>query len=74
MKNNKPIDMQENFYISVYTYLCMEYSPRVAQLFEESPISEKIKDLVGQYYWGGNSVAFTAGQVADLIKSKYKSV
>jgi len=71
MKNNKPIEMEENFYISVHTYIYMEYSPRVVRLFEESPISEKIKNLVAEYYWGGNSVAFTAGQIVDLLKSKY---
>lgn len=49
----------------------MEYKPRYAKLVANSNISEKIADLITQYYWGGNNVQFTAGQVVDLLKSKY---
>ena len=50
----------------------MEYKPKYSKLFADSDISEKLTDLVTQYYWGGNSVPFTAGQIVDLLKSKYK--
>ena len=60
------------FYMNVYSYIDMEYKPKYAKLFANSDISEKLTDLVTQYYWGGNSVPFTAGQVVDLLKSKYK--
>ena len=59
------------FYMSVYSYIHMEYKPKYARLFADSDISEKLVDLVTQYYWGGNSVQFTAGQVVDLLRSKY---
>ncbi len=64
--------MQQIFYEDVLIYLVEEYKPRIARLFTESPIAGRLVDLVNEYYWGGNTVQFTAGQVADLLKSKYK--
>jgi len=64
--------MQHAFYMAVYQYISYEYTPRTARLFTNSSISGSIVDLVNQYYWGGNSVPYVAGQIADLIKSKYK--
>jgi hypothetical protein len=60
------------FYMNVYSYIHMEYKPKYAKLFANSDLSEKLADLVTQYYWGGNNVPFTAGQIVDLLKSKYK--
>lgn len=59
------------FYMNVYSYISMEYKPKYAKLFENSGIAEKIAELITQYYWGGNSVPFVAGQIVDLLKSKY---
>jgi hypothetical protein len=59
------------FYLSVYAYIEMEYKPRYVKLFIDSDISEKLVDLTTQYYWGGNTVPFTAAQIVDLLKSKY---
>ena len=64
--------MQHCFYMDVYSYIIAEYKPRIAKLFTDSPIAGKIVDLINGYYWGGNTVPFTAGQIADLLKSKYK--
>ena len=33
---------------------------------------DNLVDLINEYYWGGNTVPFVAGQVADLLKSKYE--
>jgi hypothetical protein len=60
------------FYMNVYSYISMEYKPKYAKLFADSDLSEQLTDLVTQYYWGGNTVAFTAGQIIDLLKSKHK--
>lgn len=69
----KPIHSHAHtFYMSVYSYINMEYKPRFAKLVSDSSMSEKLVDLITQYYWGGNSVPFVAGQVVDLLKSKYK--
>jgi hypothetical protein len=63
--------MQHMFYEDVCLYILEEYSPRVSKLFFDSPIAGDIVDLVNEYFWGGNTVQFTAGQIADLLKSKY---
>ena len=63
--------MQQIFYEDVLIYLLEEYKPRIARLFTNSPIAGKLVDFVNEYYWGGNTVQFTAGQIADLLKSKY---
>lgn len=70
---NKGQALAHEFYMSVYSYINMEYKPKYARMFANSPISESIADLVTQYYWGGNTVPFVAGQIIDLLRSKYKS-
>tara|TARA_B110000503_G_C7140794_1_gene410747 strand:+ start:1395 stop:1646 length:252 start_codon:yes stop_codon:yes gene_type:complete len=64
--------IQHCFYMDVYSYIAAEYTPRTARLFTDSPISGSLVDLINEYYWGGNTIPFVAGQVADLLKSKYK--
>lgn len=72
-KHTKKADqLAYSFYMAVFSYLSEEYKPKCAKLFADSDISPQIYDLCSQYYWGGNSVPFTAGQIADLLKSKYK--
>lgn len=71
-KKNKAQKYAHKFYMSVYSYISMEYKPNYSKLFTDSDISDKLTDLVTQYYWGGNSVPFTAGQIVDLLKSKYQ--
>lgn len=60
------------FYLSVYSYISMEYKPKYARIVANSDISSRIENLISEYYWGGNAVPFVAGQVVDLIKSKFK--
>ena len=71
IKEAKIRAMQHMFYEDVCIYMLEEYSPRTCRLFFDSPISGDIVDLVNEYFWGGNTVQFTAGQIADLLKSKY---
>lgn len=73
MKKQRGYKYVHEFYMSVYAYINMEYKPKYARMFANSDISEKLTDLVTQYYWGGNSVPFTAGQIVDLLYSKYKT-
>jgi hypothetical protein len=63
--------MQQIFYEDLCIYMLEEYSPRTCRLFFDSPISDDIVHLVNDYFWGGNTIQFTAGQIADLLKSKY---
>lgn len=71
-KKQKGYIYVHQFYMSVYAYINMEYKPKYSRIFADSDISEKLTDLVTQYYWGGNTVPFVAGQIVDLIQSKYK--
>lgn len=71
-KRKKAKAAEYNFYMSVYSYITQEYKPRYGRIYSDSSISDSIANLVAQYYWGGNTVPFVAGQVVDLIKSKYK--
>lgn len=63
--------LEQCFYMDVHSYILAEYQPRISYLFDRSEISDNIVELISQYFWGGNTVQYTAGQVADLIKSKY---
>lgn len=71
MKQHSGHKRAYEFYMSVYSYIHSEYKPKYARLYANSDIAERLADLVTQYYWGGNSVPFTAGQIVDLLKSKY---
>ena len=71
-KKERGYQYANQFYMQVYSYISMEYKPKYRKLFANSYLSEKLTDLVTQYYWGGNSVPFTSGQIVDLLKSKYK--
>lgn len=64
--------MVHSFYMSVYSYIGSEYKPKYSKLVADSAISASIYDLCSQYYWGGNTVPYVAGQIVDLLKSKYK--
>jgi hypothetical protein len=63
--------MQHIFYMDVYSYIKYEYRPKIHKLFTDSPISGNLVDLINDYFWGGNTVPYVAGQIADLLKSKY---
>jgi|694.fasta_scaffold15669_32 hypothetical protein len=70
--NSQASQMAHSFYMRVYSYINMEYKPKYAKIFADSEDSTRIVDLVNTYFWGGNTIQFTAGQIVDLIKSKYK--
>jgi hypothetical protein len=49
----------------------LEYKPRWAKLYKHPEISEDMIKLTSRYYFGGNTVPFTAAQIVDLLRSKY---
>lgn len=61
-----------DFYNSVCEYMKAEYKPKWARLYNSEELLNDMIYLTGEYYFGGNTVAFTAGQIVDLLKSKYK--
>lgn len=60
-----------DFYNSVWEYMIMEYKPKWSRLYNSEALLDDMILLTGEYYLGGNSVPFTAGQIVDLLKSKY---
>jgi len=48
-----------------------EYRPKWARLYNSEKLLDDMIHLTSEYYFGGNSVPFTAGQIVDLLKSKY---
>ena len=44
----------------------------VCDFYNSEEILDDMIRLTGEYYFGGNNVPFTAGQIVDLLKSKYK--
>ena len=76
-KQKKPLgkraqNMQDYFYGLVYDYICLEYSRNISVLFLESELAASIESSVSEYFWGGNTVPFVAGQMANRIKHKYR--
>lgn len=72
-KNKRAQSMCHDFYMNVFAYINMEYKPKYSRIYADSEMSESLVELVSQYFWGGNTVPFVAGQIVDLIKSKYKN-
>jgi len=60
-----------DFYNSVFDYMKMEYKPKWAKLYNSEEILDDMIHLTAEYYFGGNTVPFTAAQIVDLLKSKY---
>lgn len=60
-----------DFYNSVWEYMKAEYKPKWAKLYNNDKLLDDMIKLTGEYYLGGNTVPFTAGQIIDLLKSKY---
>jgi hypothetical protein len=69
--NNKAQRMVCDFYNSVFDYMKMEYKPKWAKLYNSEEILDDMINLTAEYYFGGNTVPFTAAQIVDLLKSKY---
>lgn len=69
--NKKAKEFEKIFFDSVLNYIKLEYRMEYSQLILYSNLKSQIYNLVSEYYWGGNSVQFVAGQIVDLLKSKY---
>lgn len=69
--NQKAQRLVCDFYNSVWNYMKMEYKPKWARLYHRDDILDYMIRLTSEYYFGGNSVPFTAAQIVDLLRSKY---
>jgi len=71
--NQKAQKLVCDFYNSVWNYMKMEYKPKWAKLYNSDQLLDDMIKLTGEYYFGGNTVPFTAAQIVDLLRSKYGS-
>lgn len=72
MKFSKKLQKEiDRFYLSVKAYIILEYRTVYNEIYTDPKISKEVKKLSIDYYFGGNTVPFTAGQVVDYVKSKY---
>ena len=72
MKFSKKLQKDvDAFYLSVKVYIILEYRTIYNVIYTDINISKEVKRLSIDYYFGGNTVPFTAGQVVDYVKSKY---
>ena len=71
MMNEKAQQMVCDFYNSVWEYMQNEYKPKWANMYNSEELLDDMILLTSEYYFGGNTVPFTTGQIVDLLKSKY---
>jgi len=69
--NEKANRLVCDFYNQVWVYMQAEYRPKWARLYNSEKILDDMILLTSEYYFGGNTVPMTAGQIVDLLKSKY---
>ena len=50
----------------------MEYRLAYNHIYSNIEITRDARKLCAEYYLGGNTVPFTAGQIVDYARSKYK--
>lgn len=67
----KPINLVNKFYKSVSLYMKREYKKQYYRFYTDPSFVFEMNELTSAYYWGGNSVPNTAGDIVDYIKSKY---
>ena len=69
--NKKAQKLVTLFYNDVLMYMKSEYKPKWSKLYQREDIKNIMKGLTSEYYWGGNSIPNTTGDIVDLLKSKY---
>lgn len=72
MMNEKAQKLVCDYYNSVWEYMSIEYSQKWADLYNSEDLLDDMILLTSEYYFGGNTVPFTAGQIVDLLKSKHR--
>jgi hypothetical protein len=69
--NKKANKLVTNFFQSVSAYMKREYKSRYYRFYNDPIVIDEMMRLTSTYYWGGNSIPNTTGDVVDYIKSKY---
>ena len=72
MKDNKKLRAAVGkFSASIRTYILLEYRGVYNDIYSNIKVNREVRKLVTEYYLGGNTVPFSAGQVVDYARSKY---
>ncbi len=69
--NSKAAAAVGKFSGSIRAYIFMEYKNSYYDIYNSVKITREVRRLTTEYYFGGNTVPFTAGQVVDYVRSKY---
>ena len=59
------------FSAATRAYILMEYRGVYNDIFNSVKITREVREITTEYYLGGNTVPFTAGQIVDFVRSKY---
>tara|TARA_B100001778_G_scaffold208221_1_gene172227 strand:- start:631 stop:873 length:243 start_codon:yes stop_codon:yes gene_type:complete len=70
-KKNKAAAAIGKFSGSIRAYIFMEYKDAYYDIYNSVKITREVRRLTTEYYFGGNTVPFTAGQIVDYARSKY---
>ena len=71
-KYNKKLDLAvASFTAKVRGYILMEYRLAYNHIYSNIEITRDARKLCAEYYLGGNTIPFTAGQIVDYARSKY---
>ena len=74
MKKKRSEQFVGRFSAKVRKYILIEYNPAYHQIYSSVQIQKDVRILISKYYWGGNNIPFTAGQIVDYVRSKFKNV
>lgn len=69
--NKKANKQVAGFFKSVSSYIKREYKSRYYRFYNDPVIIDEMIQLTSNYYWGGNTVPSTAGDMVDYMRSKY---
>lgn len=73
MKKKRVEKFVGGFSSNVRKYILIEYNSAYHQIYSSVNIQQDVRKLISEYYWGGNNIPFTAGQIVDYVRSKYKN-
>ena len=74
MKDSKKLQKAvTSFRVNVKKYILLEYGDQAFHhIYHNVKATKDANKLCVEYYLGGNTVPFTAGQIVDYARSKYK--
>lgn len=60
-----------NFYSAIAEYILFEYKPKYYEYFVDDDNTDTMIELCSKYYFGGNNVPDTAGDIVSLMKHNH---